>query len=202
MSLFILAAIANQAARNEEDLRLLVRIQQRDQSALSELYDRYSPLLYTLVLKVVKRTNEAEDLLQEIFLQVWNKASTFASEKGSAYTWIVTIAKRKAIDRLRSKELINRGSSLDADDEVLAIPDAAYAANPLAATMNSEYDAMVRDGLARLSSEQRTIIELSYYDGYTQDQISKQLDVPLGTVKTRMRQGLMKLRDFLEQRIA
>lgn len=202
MSLFLLAAIANQAARNEEDLRLLVRIQQRDQSALSELYDRYSPLLYTLVLKVVKRTNEAEDLLQEIFLQVWNKASTFASEKGSAYTWIVTIAKRKAIDRLRSKELINRGSSLDADDEVLAIPDAAYAANPLAATMNSEYDAMVRDGLARLSSEQRTIIELSYYDGYTQDQISKQLNVPLGTVKTRMRQGLMKLRDFLEQRIA
>jgi RNA polymerase sigma-70 factor, ECF subfamily len=201
MSLFILAAIANQAARNEEDLRLLMRVQHRDESALSELYDRYASLLYTMVLKVVKTTDEAEDLLQEIFLQIWNKASTFAHEKGSAYTWIVTIAKRKAIDRLRSKEFVNRGSSLDDNDAAFVIPDAAYAANPLAVTMSNEYETLMRNGLATLSDDQRTIIELSYYDGFTQDQISQQLHVPLGTVKTRMRQGLMKLREYLQERM-
>jgi RNA polymerase sigma-70 factor (ECF subfamily) len=201
MSLFILAAIANQALRNEEDLRLLLRVKERDQSALSELYDRYASLLYSMVLKVVKANDEAEDLLQEIFLQIWNKASLFASEKGSAYTWILTIAKRKAIDRLRSKDMINKGISLDDDDKFVAIPDAAYTANPLSATINSEYESLMREGLAQLSVEQRTVIELSYYEGYTQEQIAAQVGAPLGTVKTRMRQGLMKLREFLRERM-
>jgi RNA polymerase sigma-70 factor (ECF subfamily) len=202
MSLFILAAIANQASRNEEDLRLLLRVRERDQSALSELYDRYSPLLYAMVLRVVKATDEAEDLLQEIFLQIWNKASLFAVERGSAYTWIVTIARRKAIDRLRSKDMINKGVSLDNDDNFFAIPDAAYTANPLSATINSEYESLMREGLEQLSVDQRTVIELSYYEGYTQEQIATQLGAPLGTVKTRMRQGLLKLRDYLKDRVS
>ncbi|MEK7250032.1 MAG: sigma-70 family RNA polymerase sigma factor [Bacteroidota bacterium] len=207
MSLFLyeavglLAMIANQAARNEEDLRLLLRVKERDESAFSELYDRYSSLVYTMVLRVVKATDEAEDLLQEIFMQIWNKASLFAEEKGSVYTWIVTIARRKAIDRLRSKDIINKGVSLDDNKTFFAISDAAYMANPLHAAISSEYESLMREGLAQLSVEQRTIIELSYYEGYTQEQISKRLNVPLGTVKTRMRQGLMKLRDFLQGRV-
>lgn len=201
MSLFLLAMIVNQSARNDEDLRLLLRVKERDQTAFSELYDRYSALVYTMVLRVVKATDEAEDLLQEIFMQIWNKSSLFAQEKGSVYTWIVTIARRKAIDRLRSKDIINKGQSLDDANNFIAIPDVAYSANPLHATISSEYETMMRSGLAELSVEQRTVIELSYYEGYTQEQISKRLNVPLGTVKTRMRQGLMKLRDTLEGQI-
>ena len=125
----------------------------------------------------------------------------FAQDKGSVYTWIVTIARRKAIDRLRSKEIINKGQSLDADDNFIAIPDTAYMANPLHATITVEQESLMRSGLAQLSDEQRTILELSYYEGYTQEQISKKLNVPLGTVKTRMRNGLIKLRDNLQGRI-
>ncbi len=201
MSLFFLAMIVNQAGRNEDDLRLLLRVKERDQTAFSELYDRYSPLVYSMVLKIVKATGEAEDLIQEIFLQIWNKADMFAQDKGSVYTWIVTIARRKAIDRLRSKEMINKGQSLDADYNFITIPDTAYLANPLHATITGEQETLMRSGLAQLSDEQRTILELSYYEGFTQEQISKKLNVPLGTVKTRMRNGLIKLRDNLQGRI-
>jgi RNA polymerase sigma-70 factor (ECF subfamily) len=201
MIAFLMAMLASQAARNEEDVRLLVRVKERDQSALSELYDRYSALVYTMTLSVVKATDEAEDLLQEVFMQIWNKASLFAQEKGSVYTWIVTIAKRKAIDRLRSKEIVHRGESLDDEGTFIALPDGSYMSNPLHAAISAEYEAMVREGLGQLSVEQRTTIELSYFEGYTQEQISKQLNVPLGTVKTRMRQGLIKLRDILKVRV-
>lgn len=201
MSLLFLAMIVNQAGRNEDDLRLLLRVKKRDQGAFSELYDRYSPLVYSMVLRIVKATDEAEDLTQEIFLQIWNKAEMFAQDKGSVYTWVVTIARRKAIDRLRSKEMINKGQSLDVDDNFIALPDTAYMANPLHATITGEQESLMRNGLAQLSAEQRTILELSYYEGYTQEQISKKLNVPLGTVKTRMRTGLMKLRDNLQGRI-
>lgn len=193
--------IVNQAGRNEDDLRLLLRVKKRDQAAFSELYDRYSPLVYSMVLRIVKATDEAEDLTQEIFLQIWNKAEMFAQDKGSVYTWVVTIARRKAIDRLRSKEMINKGQSLDVDDNFIALPDTAYMANPLHATITGEQESLMRNGLAQLSAEQRAILELSYYEGYTQEQISKKLNVPLGTVKTRMRNGLIKLRDNLQGRI-
>lgn len=196
-----MAMLASQAARNEDDIRLLVRVKGRDQAALSELYDRYSSLVYTIVRRVVKASDEAEDLLQEVFMQIWNKASLFAQDKGSVYTWIVTIAKRKAIDRLRSKDIINKGESLDDEEKYIEIPDAAYMANPLHAAMTAEYEAILREGLDKLSVEQRTAIEMSYFDGYTQEQIAQRSNVPLGTVKTRQRQGLIKLRDILKSRV-
>jgi RNA polymerase sigma-70 factor (ECF subfamily) len=201
MIAFLMAMLASQAARNEDDIRLLVRVKGRDQAALSELYDRYSSLVYTIVRRVVKASDEAEDLLQEVFMQIWNKASLFAQDKGSVYTWIVTIAKRKAIDRLRSKDIINKGESLDDEEKYIEIPDAAYMANPLHAAMTAEYEAILREGLDKLSVEQRTAIEMSYFDGYTQEQIAQRSNVPLGTVKTRQRQGLIKLRDILKSRV-
>lgn len=196
----LLAMVAQSPMRNEEDRRLLVRVKNGDQAAFAELYDRYSPLVFSLVVRIVKETAEAEDVLQEIFFTIWNKATLFNEEKGSVYTWIVTIARRKAIDRLRSKELVNRGERMD-EELVGAIPDAAYMTNPLNAAIGTEYEAMLRSAMELLSDQQRTVIELSYYEGYTQEQISKRLNLPLGTVKTRMRQGLMKLRENLEGRL-
>jgi len=186
--------------RNDEDLRLLRRIVQRDQSALSELYDRYSSLIYTMVLRIVKASDEAEDVLQELFMQIWDKAAMFSESKGSVYTWIVTIARRKAIDRLRSKDSLRKGVSAE-EEHIMNIPDAAYQTNPMHAAISAEYEKLMRSSLAALSQEQRAVIELSYFDGYTQVQISEKLGVPLGTVKTRMRQGMIRLRDHLKERL-
>ena len=201
MTVFLLAILQAQIDRNEEDLMLMMRIVKRDESALSTLYDRYSGLVYTMVLRMVKTTDEAEDLVQEVFMQVWNKAGMFAGTKGSVYTWIVTIARRKAIDKLRSSQRANKASSLDNDEILFELPDAAFASNPLYATISSEYEEIMRSGLALLSSDQRTIIEMSYYEGYTQQQIAERFGIPLGTVKTRMRQGLIRLKDFLRKRM-
>lgn len=199
--MFLLALIETQIARNEEDTLLLRQIVQRDQQALSRLYDRYSSIIYTLVLRMVKSTAEAEDLLQEIFVQIWNKAHMFNQAKGSAYTWMMTLARRKAIDKIRSQDFINRGETTDDENNPVDLPDYDYAANPLHAAISGEYEELMQRGLGELSAEQRVIIEMSYYEGYTQAQIAEQLNVPLGTVKTRMRQGLLNLRDFLKRRI-
>ena len=158
------------------------RIIGRDQQAFAALYDRYTSVIYTMVLRMVKSTAEAEDLVQEIFVQIWNKAHLFVENKGSVYTWVMTLARRKAIDKVRSQ-------------------DAAFETNPLIATVAREYEDLMRSSLVAISAEQRTIIELSYYDGYTQAQIAERLQLPLGTVKTRMRQGLIKLRDSLKGKI-
>ena len=199
--MFLLALIQDQISRNEEDLMLMMRIVERDESALSALYDRYSGIVYTMVLRIVKATDEAEDLVQEVFMQVWSKAGMFAGAKGSVYTWIVTIARRKAIDRLRSSKSVNKTTIQDTDETMFDLPAAAFSFDPLLATISAEYEEIMRSGLALLAPDRRTIIELSYYEGYTQQQISKKLKVPLGTVKTRMRQGLMKLRDYLRERM-
>lgn len=198
--LVVLAIIKALLERNEVDVRLLERIVKQEQAALAELYDRYAPLVYTLVIRIVKSAPDAEDLLQEIFLQVWNKANTFVQTKGSVYTWIVTIARNKAIDRLRGADKPQRDAGVG-DEMLLSLRDETAMANPLMTTISSEYEKMMRDGLATLSAEQRTVIEMSYYEGLTQAQISDQLNIPLGTVKTRMRNGIIKLRDFLKERI-
>ncbi len=198
---FLLALIQAQIARNEADLRLMKRIIGRDQRAFAELYDRYTSVIYTMVLRMVKSTAEAEDLVQEIFVQIWKKAHLFAESKGSVYTWVMTMARRKAIDKVRSQDYVNRGDSVDDDERPLDIPDAAFEANPLIATVSREYEELMRSSLVAISADQRSIIELSYYDGYTQAQIAERLQLPLGTVKTRMRQGLIKLRDSLKGRL-
>ena len=186
--------------RNEQDVRLLDQIAKRDQGAFAELYDRYAPIVFTLVSRIVKSSADAEDLLQDIFLQIWGKSGTYVREKGSVYTWIVTISRNKAIDRMRGGDQARRGGTLD-DHLLQAVGDEGYKASPLFATISSEYEGFMRDGLTALSPEQRRIIEMSYYEGYTQVEISERLNVPLGTVKTRMRQGIIKLRDFLKGRI-
>ncbi len=198
--MFLLALIQGRIVQNEEDLQLLLKISAKDESAFAQLYDRYSSIVYTFVLRIVKTAEEAEDLLQEVFLQVWNKSTLFSENKGSVYTWIITIARHRAIDQLRSKESSMRASRIE-DDSALSIPTEIFMDNPLHAAISSEFDALVKGGLASLTDDQRSIIELSYYEGFTQAQIAERLNAPLGTVKTRMRQGLQKLRTHLREKL-
>jgi RNA polymerase sigma-70 factor (ECF subfamily) len=197
---FLLALTDAYIARNEDDLELIAGVKNRDQSALSRLYDRYATILYSMLLRMVRSPAEAQDLLQEVFVQIWNKAGMFDRNKGSVYTWIVTMSRRKAIDYLRSQRGSEHHVGLD-DTAALTIIDEAYSANPLNSTIGSEYEHLMRESLERLASHQRLVLEMSFYEGFTQEQIAARLKIPLGTVKTRMRQGLLKLRQHLKERI-
>jgi RNA polymerase sigma-70 factor (ECF subfamily) len=198
---FFLALIEEHISKNREDLQLMTKVAGRDQSAFEQLYDRYSPVVYTMVVRIVKTPGIAEDLLQEIFLSIWTKSSSFSEARGSVYTWIMTLARNRSFDYLKSKERASRSGGVD-EETFLNLPDTSHLADPLNAAISSEHEDRMREGLGLISKEQRTIIELSYYEGYTQAQIAERMGLPLGTVKTWMRQGLMILRTHLKEHLA
>jgi RNA polymerase sigma-70 factor (ECF subfamily) len=175
------------------DASLLDRIDRGDADALALLYDRYAPRVLGLTTRILGDRDEAEDVLQEVFLQVWRAPRQFDPSRGAALTWLLVLARSRAIDRLRS--LRRRGRDRHVD----------VAAAGLASAQDVEHDAgaaqegsAVRQALAGLPSEQRRALELAYFDGYTQTEIAELTGAPLGTVKTRLRQGMMKLRDAFQ----
>jgi len=179
-----------------EDSALLHRIALRDQNAFALLYDRYATVLYSLCLAIVKRANDAEDVLQECFLQIWEKAHAFDGLKGSVYTWLVTMARNRAIDRLRSKHFqISRQQQPDFNFDMIAANDSA---SPLDHASMAERARYVRQAFTRLPAEQREVLQMAYFEGYSQSEIAGQLQIPLGTVKTRARQAIKKLHALLE----
>lgn len=177
------------------DNELLQAIRRGDEQALAAIYDRYRRILFGLVLRIVNDRQEAEDVLQEAFLQVWRRAADFDEGRGRVFTWLVTIARSRALDRLRVL-----GSRARLADEVVAhsvggevVGDAAEDA------LKSEQGTIVRQALRELPEDQRRALFLAYFEGLTQTEISARLGEPLGTVKTRMRSGLMKLREVMRQ---
>ena len=176
------------------DAELLKAIVRGDEAALAACYDRYRLILFSLILRILHDRQEAEDVLQEVFLQVWRRARDFDESRGRAFTWLVTIARSRALDRLRANASRARLAT-EAEQEPRAdIGDAAEEA------LKSEAGAVVRRALAELPEEQRRALFMAYFEGLTQTEIAARLGDPLGTVKTRMRSGLMKLRELLRQR--
>ena len=175
------------------DSDLLHALARGDEAALAAIYDRYRLILFGLVLRILRDRAEAEDVLQEVFLQVWRRASDFDEARGRAFTWLVTIARSRALDRLRaagSRARLAEGAAQTPRDDT---GDAALDA------VKSETGAIVRQALAELPDEQRRTLFLAYFEGLTQVEIAARLGDPLGTVKTRMRSGLIKLRELLGQ---
>lgn len=179
------------------DVELLHAIARGDEQALASLYDRYRVILFSLVLRILHSRDDAEDVLQELFLQVWKRASDFDESRGRPFTWLVTLARSRAIDRLRSqsaRERVATESARDAtvtDEWVDAVDD----------VIRSEQSAVVRRALAELPEEQRRALLLAYFEGLTQTEIAARLGAPLGTIKTRMRSGMIKLRELLRERM-
>ena len=176
------------------DNDLLHAIARGDEAALAACYDRYRLILFGLILRILHDREEAEDCLQEVFLQVWRRARDFDESRGRAFTWLVTIARSRALDRLRAS-----GSRLRLATEAAQVPrdevgDAA------AEAVQSEPGAIVRTALAALPEEQRRTLLLAYFEGLTQTEIAARLGDPLGTVKTRMRAGMIKLRELLKDK--
>jgi RNA polymerase sigma-70 factor (ECF subfamily) len=166
-----------------------------DEQALASLYDRYRLILFGLIMRILHDRSEAEDVLQEVLLQVWRQASNFDAERGRPFTWLVTVARSRAIDRLRSLNSRERIANESSREEIEPLPDASDNA------LKSEQGKIVRHALAELPEEQQRTLFLAYFEGLTQSEIAARLDAPLGTVKTRMRSGMIKLRELLREQL-
>ena len=179
------------------DLELVERIRQGDQAALDLLYKRYSAPVYSLVWKVLQSSEEAEDVALDVFWQVWRQAGRYDPSRGAPPAWIFTLARSRAIDRLRArKRREDRTVSID-DPELNIDPLDEKAAPDEVVSFRQNRDA-VRAAMSKLSAVQREAVELAFLQGMTHVEIAEKLGQPLGTVKTRIRQGLIRLRKHLD----
>jgi RNA polymerase sigma-70 factor, ECF subfamily len=184
---------AESRKRDQEFAALVRRVADGDQTALATLYDSTNRLVYGLILRVLNDAGAAEEVLLDVYTQVWRQASSYDAGRGAPLAWLTTIARSRAIDRLRSGwQDQRRKESLDAIGDAASID-----ANPEEATVASERQQLVREALAQLTPEQREVIELAYYSGLSHSEIAAKLNQPLGTVKTRTRLGMMKLKEAL-----
>jgi RNA polymerase sigma-70 factor (ECF subfamily) len=179
----------------EGDRRILGLVARGDGRALGDLYDRLGGLVFSLVLRIVDDWSEAEDLVQEVFAQVWRQASRYDSSRGTVAGWLVTIARSRAIDAVRARRA--RGGTPPGGGDRPA-PESSSGPDVETAILELEQRNRLRGALASLPLLQRISIELAYFEGLTHAEIARRLDEPLGTVKTRIRLGLLKLRDALE----
>ncbi len=178
------------------DLELMHGIQRKDPNALSELYDRYSGIIKALVLRVVNNDAEADDLLQEIFMEIWNQAGNFSAGKGKPLGWMVTLARRRAIDRLRQRQAYARaGERLQ--NEIDQRQKAC--GNDSTAEINlGDKRQLIRKVLDLLPHPQKQAVELAFFLGMSQREIAANTNTPLGTVKTRLELGLKKIYEELK----
>jgi RNA polymerase sigma-70 factor, ECF subfamily len=184
---------AETRARDQDLVSLVELVATGDQSALATLYDATNRLIYSLILRVLSDVSSAEEVLVDVYTQVWRQAASYDANRGAPLAWMATIARSRAIDRLRSGwQDQRRKEPLD------VLGDApANAASPEETTAAAERQRFVREALNLLTPEQREVIELAYYSGLSHSEIAEKLKQPLGTVKTRTRLGMMKLREAL-----
>ena len=188
-------------AGDPTDVRLLQRIAARDTAALAELYDRHSRLLFGLILRMVRDRGEAEDILQEAFIRVWTRAETYDAQLGGPLPWIVRVTRNSAIDRLRARRVRASGRDAIDFDAVEAAAPATGIQNPEAAVLEAERRRTLSDALAGLPAEQRRLIEAAFFEGYTHSELARRFGLPLGTVKTRIRAGMIAMRQRLEHAV-
>jgi RNA polymerase sigma factor (sigma-70 family) len=172
---------------SEEDLVSL--LQKEDKVAFSYLYDNYSAALYGIILKILNQDEEAaEDILQDVFIKIWKKIAFYDSKKGTLFTWMLNIARNTAIDKIRSLKSIS----------IQSIDYNVHNVDRLHQQKSAEDNIGIKEMVNKLKPDYKSIIDLAYFSGYTQEEISKELNLPLGTVKTRARAALIELRKALK----
>jgi RNA polymerase sigma-70 factor (ECF subfamily) len=176
----------------DDDMHLAARMQQRDPRALAELYDRYGRVAYSLILRVVRDSGIAEDLVQETFLRVWNRIHGFDGQKGSIGPWLLAVARNRAIDHLRSTGGRERNA---VEYEETGHP--SLYCDMEKDILSSDKARVVKSAIQKLSANQRQVIELAYFEGLSQTEMAERMGQPLGTVKTWVRTALKNLRDEL-----
>ena len=167
----------------------MLALRQREKVAIEALYDMYSSSLFGVIVRIVNDTALAEDILQDTFVKIWNSFSSYSTEKGRLFTWMVNIARNLAIDKIRSKDFKNQGKNQDIENNVAFIDEqrnAVYKPELLG----------VKELVEGLKPEQKSILDLVYFKGYTHVEAADELGVPLGTVKTRLRMAIIQLRKY------
>ena len=175
-----------------EDGDVVVRLQRREPQALAELYDRYGGMIYRLVLRIVRDTGIAEDLVQETFLRAWNRAGAFDAERGAVGPWLLAIARNRALDYLRAQS--RRGANTM---ELNETEHPARFVDFPAEALNFDLARQVKRALEQLTTDQRAAIELAYFEGMSQSEIAERMGQPLGTVKTWMRRAMLRMRESM-----
>ena len=190
--------MSNGAAQDDnraEEFELLRRIAQRERAAFESLYDRYVNILYATALKFVKEDADAQDVVQDVFIQIWDKAKLYDPAKGKPLTWALTLTRNRSIDRIRA---IQRRTRLrDEFEQETFMDESAGVREALSGVDASEKGQILRSAVNQLSPQQRKVIELAYFGGLTQTEIAEKLGEPLGTVKARARRGLLRLKELL-----
>ena len=180
-------------------MALLQRIGQRDVAAFQELYEKYSGLLYTTIHRVLNDHQDTEDIMQEVLVQIWQKAHLYEPSKGKPLTWVTTMARNRAIDRIRAKQ---RRSRLNGDFELESkVVQPEFVEDTADLVTAKESDSVVQSAVMELTPEQREAIQLAYFTGLTQSQIAERLHEPLGTVKARIRRGVQRLEQVVRKRM-
>jgi RNA polymerase sigma-70 factor (ECF subfamily) len=185
----------NEPETRIQDIALLRRIGAKDRDAFAEFYDKYSTLLFSIASKILNNAAEAEDVLQEAFMQIWEKAGNFDPKLGQPLGWAVTLVRNRAIDRIRASQR----RTLLAKEAGVEFEIATKSTETANETVTSQEKAkLIHTAMVDLPAEQRRAIEMAFFSGLTQNEISEKLKEPLGTIKARIRRGLLKLRDQLE----
>ncbi|MEZ5284627.1 MAG: sigma-70 family RNA polymerase sigma factor [Vicinamibacterales bacterium] len=179
-----------------DDRDAIRRVAAQDGLGLEALYDRYSTVVYSLALRVLRDAADAEDVTQEVFAQIWTQAGRFDPSRGVVAAWVTVLARSRALDRLRRRGPASR--TVGGESALPHIPDPSPSVEWIAAT--AEQADAAREALSALPDEQRTAVELAYYEGLTQAEIATRTSAPLGTVKTRIRTGVQRLRDAVTRR--
>lgn len=171
---------------------MVAGLQQRDQQAFSYLYDNYAPALNAVIVRMVDNRELGEDILQEAFVKIWNNFASYDKTKGRLFTWMLNLTRNLTIDTLRSKGYKKQTKISGNENVVSNIQDSN--------TGIEKFDSVgLVKQLANLKPDQKIIIDLAYFNGFTQEEISKQLNIPLGTVKTKMRSAILELRKYIQQ---
>jgi RNA polymerase sigma-70 factor (ECF subfamily) len=178
------------------DEELMQRLAYRDLRAFRALYDRYGRLVYSATYRVLRDAHLAEDMVQEVFLRLWRKPDSYAPSRGRFATWLTSVSRNRAVDEVRSRNRRYRHETASPEEQEREVP-ATEADDPALTAEMADQRRLILAALANLPDEQRSTIELAYFGGYTQQEIAQMLDQPLGTVKTRIRLGMQKLRAAL-----
>jgi len=178
--------------RAQRDRELMQRVGQRDEAALADLYDRFAATLNALALRILRDDADAEEVVQEALIHAWNRADSYDSERSSVSTWLVLVTRSRAIDRLRSRRVVDR--THDQVRHEVALHESPQGGRRV---QDGERRQRVRAALRELPPEQRQVLDLAYYGGLTQSEIAQTAQIPLGTVKTRTLLAMKKLRSAL-----
>ena len=178
-----------QVVKKYSETELVMLLRQQSGEVFEYLYDSYAGALHSIILNIVKEEQQASDVLQDVFVKIWKQISSYDSSKGRLFTWMLNIARNSAIDMVRSRHFQNSRQTLELSEDV-------YAAGGVSES-NTDHIGL-RKIVHQLKEEQRVLIELAYFHGYTQDEIAKLTALPLGTVKTRIRTGLIQLRQMIK----